>query len=154
MRLGSGLIVAACVLVAGVGIPRDKPKKDLDLLQGAWVIVGKEFMGKSATKEELKKLGGEMVIKSALVTQWADVAGDKYVVSTATSKLNPKARPKRIDLTYTDENFKGEKSLAIYELKGDTLRVCYSMGNADRPTEFAGKVDGKALLVTYKRVKK
>jgi uncharacterized protein (TIGR03067 family) len=154
MRLGSGLIVAACVLIAGVGIPREKPKKDLDLLQGAWVIVGKEFMGKRANKEELKKLGGEMVIKGALLTQWADDAGDKYVVSTATWKLNPKAKPKRIDLTYTDDNYKGEKTLAIYELKGNTLRVCYSMGNADRPTEFAGKVDGKALLVTYKRVKK
>ena len=154
MRLGSGMIIAACVLVAGAGLPRDKPKKDLDLLQGAWVIVGKEFMGKKATKEDVKKLSGEMVIKGALVTQWADDAGDKYVISTCTWKLNPKPRPKRIDLAYTGGEFKGEKSLAIYELKGDTLRVCYSMDNENRPTEFAGKADGKALLLTYKRVKK
>jgi uncharacterized protein (TIGR03067 family) len=154
MRLGSALIIAACGLVAGAGLPRDKPKKDLDLLQGTWVIVGKEFMGKKATKEEVKKLSGEMVIKGALVTQWVDDAGDKYIVNKSTWKLDPKAKPKRLDLTYTRGELKGEKVLAIYELDGDTLRVCYAMVNEKRPTEFAGKFDGKAFFLTYKRVKK
>jgi uncharacterized protein (TIGR03067 family) len=154
MSLKSVLLVISCVLVAGVGIPRGQRKSDRDLLQGSWSIVGKEFMGKKAAREELEKLKGDMVVQGTSVTQWAVEAGKRFVVSKATWKIDPKARPKRLDLTYTAGDLKGEKSLAIYELKGDTLRVCYSMKDEPRPTEFAGKPDGKALLLTYKRVKK
>jgi hypothetical protein len=38
---------------------------------------------------------------------------------------------------------------------GDTLKVCYAFEkNGKRTTEFAGKGDGRALVMTYKRVKK
>ena len=162
MRPGIALILAACVLVAGTGRAddagkkeEDAAKKDLALLQGTWEIVGKEFMGKKATKEEIDKLKGEMVIKDGKLTQWHDDAGERSVVSEATLKIDPKARPKALDLTYTKgDDFKGKTTLAIYEMNDDTLKVCYALLDEKRPVEFAGKFDGKALLLTYMRVKK
>ena len=49
---------------------------------------------------------------------------------------------------------KGKTFPAIYELAGDTLRVCYDLSGKKRPTEFKTKADTKLYLVTYKRKKK
>jgi uncharacterized protein (TIGR03067 family) len=154
MRPSLALLIFCAPVAAIRGGDDTEPKTELAALQGKWVIVGKEFMGKKATKEEIKKLGGEMVIKERTVTQWADEFGEKEIVSKAKFVLDPKAKPRALDLTYTDGVLKGERAPAIYELKGDTLRVCYAMKDEKRPTEFAGKGDGKALLMIYKRVKK
>src|SRR5262245_299314 len=154
MRTSVSLLIVACPLVMGVrGADEPEPKTELASLAGKWVIVGKEFMGKKATKEELKKLKGEMVIKGRTMTQWGEEGGKKEVVSEATFTLNPKAKPKALDLTYTGGALKGERVEAIYELKGDTLRVCYAMKDEKRPAELAGKRDGKAFLLIYKREK-
>jgi uncharacterized protein (TIGR03067 family) len=120
-------MIAAVVLVSGPSVPRDHIKKDLESLQGSWVIVGKEFMGKKATEKELADLKGEMVIKNATITQWAEEEGKKFVVSRSTFKLDPKAKPKRVDLTYINGKLKGRTFLAIYELNKDTLIVCYTL---------------------------
>jgi uncharacterized protein (TIGR03067 family) len=154
MKLGSGLMVAACVLAAGTGTVRAQAKTDQDLLQGSWVIVGKEFMGKKATKKEVLLLKGEMVVKGNTVTQWAEEEGKKEIVSKSKFKLNPKAKPKAVDVTYTAGALKGKTVRAIYELKGDTLKVCFAIGSKRRPKKFAGEEDGRTLFLTYKRVKK
>jgi uncharacterized protein (TIGR03067 family) len=152
------LIIAA--LVAVVGIARahearqqedDDAKKDLALLQGTWKIVGKEFMGKKATKEEIEELKGATVIQGNKKTEWTQ---GKEIISEATFKLDPKAKPKALDLTYISGPLKEKMDLAIYEVTGDTLRVCYPIEESKRPTEFAGKADGKTLLLTYQRAKK
>jgi uncharacterized protein (TIGR03067 family) len=154
MRLASLPILVACVLAAGAGRPREKGKTDLAALQGSWVIVEKEFMGKKAAKEEVARLKGEMIIEKNVVSQWAEDLGEKRLVSRSTLKLDPKARPRHMDMTYTGGDLKGKTVLGIYELNGDTLKACYSMEDEKRPTEFAGKQDGKAFLLIYKRVKK
>jgi hypothetical protein len=48
---------------------------------------------------------------------------------------------------------KGKIILAIYELKGDTLRVCYDLSGKARPSEFKAKPDTPLFLVNYKREK-
>ncbi len=63
-------------------------------------------------------------------------------------KLDPAAKVKTINLTKN-----GRVSPGIYELDGDTLRICLAEGTAAaRPTEM--KPDAKSVaLVTFKRVK-
>lgn len=49
---------------------------------------------------------------------------------------------------------KGTTSLGIYELDGDTLKVCRTWSDNDtRPTEFAAGKDGKLILSEFKREK-
>jgi hypothetical protein len=57
-----------------------------------------------------------------------------------------------MDIVGTEGPNKGKTFPAIYELEGDTLRICYALEGTKRPTEF--KVTGeKVLLVTYKKTK-
>jgi uncharacterized protein (TIGR03067 family) len=161
MRQGIALILAAGVLVTGPASGESAPiedpaKKELQLLAGTWVIAGRELMGKQASKDEVEKLTAEIVIKDGKWTLWSDDTGTgkKEIVSEATLKLDAKAKPKTLDLTYTSGELKGTTDKVIYEVTGDTLKVCYPLEDSERPTEFAGKADGKAFLLTYKRVKK
>jgi uncharacterized protein (TIGR03067 family) len=162
MRAAIALTLGACLLVAGNDAGKkeddDTEKRDLALLEGTWAIAGKEFMGKKATKEEVEKLTAacEVVVKDGKWTLWSDdnETGKKEIVNEGTLKLDPKATPKELDLAYTKGQDKGTTDKAIYDIDGDTLKVCYAFMSAERPTEFAGKGDGKALFMTYKRVKK
>jgi uncharacterized protein (TIGR03067 family) len=155
MRLVIVGVIAALVPVAGtVGADDKATKADLAALQGIWVVVEKEYMGKKATKEEISTLQGEMVIKDGTATKWAEECGKKQVVSEAKITLDPNANPKAVDITHTKGDLKGETVRAIYELKGDSLKVCFAVGDDERPKTFAGAKDGKACLMVYKRVKK
>jgi uncharacterized protein (TIGR03067 family) len=71
-----------------------------------------------------------------------------------TVKRNSAAKPKELDITGSEGPNKGKSILAIYELDGDTLRVCYDLGGKNRPTDFTTKEGTLRFLVTYKRAKK
>jgi hypothetical protein len=45
-----------------------------------------------------------------------------------------------------------KKFYAIYELKGDTLKICYDA--AARPKEYSSEPDSHRILAVYKRVTK
>ena len=70
-----------------------------------------------------------------------------------TVKLDPAAKCKTMDITGTDGPNKGKTFLTIYELNGDTLKVCYDLSAKSRPTEFESKPKTQLFLVTYKREK-
>ena len=70
-----------------------------------------------------------------------------------TIKLNASAKPKALDITGTEGPNKGKTIPAIYERKGDTLRVCYDLSGRKRPTEFKTEAGTQLFLVEYKRQK-
>ena len=43
--------------------------------------------------------------------------------------------------------------LGIYELKNDTLKVCFDPDGSNRPEKFATKDDTAHFVAVYKRVK-
>ena len=47
----------------------------------------------------------------------------------------------------------GTKVAGIYELDGDTLKVCYAHGKKERPKEFKTAPGSGLALVIYKRIK-
>ena len=46
------------------------------------------------------------------------------------------------------------KVLGIYELKGDDLKICLSLANAPRPTEFSATAKNEQSLMVLKRATK
>ena len=58
-----------------------------------------------------------------------------------------------MEIKGTDGPNKGKTIPAIYELKDDTMRVCYDLNEKKRPTEFKTKAGTNLYLVTYKREK-
>jgi uncharacterized protein (TIGR03067 family) len=70
-----------------------------------------------------------------------------------TVKLESSAKPKAMMITGAEGPNKGKTLPAIYEVNGDTLRVCYNLGGQERPTAFETKAGTQQFLVTYKREK-
>jgi len=118
------LLIVLTLLLSVSLAAKGADAKDDDAIQGTWLPSTAELAG-MPFPEEVRK----------------------------TIKLNPKAKPKELDINGTDGPNKGKTILAIYELDGDTLRVCYDLGGKNRPTEFKTKEGSQLFLVTYKREK-
>ena len=121
--------------------------KDGDAIQGTWLPSSAELAGKEFPDEVRKSM--KLVIKDGNYTATVGKQVDKGTV-----KLNPSAKPKALDITGAEGPNKGKTIQAIYELDGDTLRVCYDLSGKSRPTEFKTKVGAPLFLVTYKREKR
>ena len=137
-------VLVACGLAVAAPVPKekDKPKKDGDAIQAVWRLETMEVNGMTleAGAEMMRFAFADGKLKLTLL--------GKPKEQDATYKLDPTAAPKTIDI---DEG-KGRTSLGIYDLDGDTLRICLAEGKAPvRPTEFKGA--GKAVCVfTLRRV--
>ena len=77
--------------------------------------------------------------------------GDAKVFIAGTATIDPSQEPMSIDLTYTEGDPKGTKSLGIYQIEGDLLTICRAAPGKDRPTEFSSKPGSGHTLMTYKR---
>jgi uncharacterized protein (TIGR03067 family) len=147
------LVALFCALVlshfGGIGARADEKadvEKELKKFRGVWTFESVETGGKEIPAAEFKGM-----------TVTFD--GDKYTVKkgdeliqTATQKLDPSKSPKAIDVTMTEGLNKGAVILGVYEISGDTLKVCFDPEGKKRPTAF--KSDGSQMLVVHKRVKK
>jgi uncharacterized protein (TIGR03067 family) len=152
MRIVLLTLLGALVLTAAVGTDaraddKAEVEKELKKFQGAWTFESVEAGGKKLPADQFKGMtvvfeGGKYSVKS----------GDQ-VVEAATLKLDPSKTPKTFDSTVTAGPNKGKVYLAIYEISGDTLKVCYDEEGKKRPTEFKGET-GAQTLVVHKRVKK
>jgi uncharacterized protein (TIGR03067 family) len=125
---------------------RGAEAKDGDTLQGTWLPATAELGGKPFPDEVRKTI--KLVVKDDKYTVTVGEQADKGTV-----KLKPSAKPKEMDITGTDGPNKDKTILAIYDLDGDTLRVCYDLSGKGRPTEFKTKEGTQQFLVTYKREK-
>jgi len=76
------------------------------------------------------------------------------VINEGTVKLDPTKKPKAIDITFTAGERKGQMVLGIYEIEGDTFRVCVARPGDERPAEFSAKAGSGRTLVAYQREKK
>jgi uncharacterized protein (TIGR03067 family) len=104
--------------------------------------------------------GLKIVVKGAKAV-FKVPAGD-MLIGGFVIKIDPTKRPKTVDIWSDESSFgksvedtlKGPPVLAIYELDGDTLRVCWApVAKRDRPTEFAAKTGSGHGLVVLKREK-
>lgn len=134
----------------GTGLRADdkgEVEKELKKFQGSWTFESVEAGGKDVPASEFKGI---------TVT----FEGDKYtvkkgddVIQAATLKLDPSKSPKAFDVTVAEGPNKGMVMLGIYEISGDTLKVCFDPEGKKRPTQFKSE-SGSQTLVVHKRMKK
>src|SRR6516164_8701438 len=132
MRLALGTLLCVLVLTApgGTGARADDKadvENELKKFQGTWTFESVEAGGKEIPAAEFKGM---------TVT----FEGDKYtvkkgdeVIQAATQKLDPSRSPKTLDATVTEGPNKGAVILAIYEISGDKLKVCFDEEGKKRP---------------------
>ena len=76
------------------------------------------------------------------------------VIQAATQKLDPSRSPKALDVTVAEGPNKGAVMLGIYEINGDTLKVCFDAQGKKRPTEFTSPPGSDYFVNVHKRAKK
>ena len=142
-KCGAIIIVTLFATIAWSQDAAEEQKK----LAGTWTPTAAELSGEPFPEEVRKTI--KLVLAGDTYTT---TVGDK--TDKGTFKLYPDKSPKAMDIIGGgDGPNKGKKFLAIYELKGDTLRVCYDLLCKNRPTEFATKKGAPIFLVTYSRAK-
>jgi uncharacterized protein (TIGR03067 family) len=125
-----------------VGLAQDAVQKEQEKLQGTWQVLRQEYDGDDENFQDNK-----LVITADKIT-FKEKQGEK----TWTYKLDPAKQPKTIDLT-TEVKGKTIQWTGIYQLNGDTLRICASEKGKDRPTEFTCPKGSRLTLYVLKRVK-
>jgi uncharacterized protein (TIGR03067 family) len=72
------------------------------------------------------------------------------VATKGTFTLDASKMPKQIDLTLTSGPGRGGSLKGIFELKGETLRLCYAAPGKARPSDFSSRPgSGNSLLVLH-----
>lgn len=135
-------LLAAWAFVAAIAPARADDQKDI---QGAWKIEKAIRGGKDMPAEEREKTSLEFKDGKVLVH-----IGDRDE-KPAEFKLDPKTTPRNISISPEGRD---KSHLGIYELKGDTLKICFSLEDGNRPNEFESKEGSKIVLLVLKRTKK
>jgi uncharacterized protein (TIGR03067 family) len=149
MRALCRTIVGIAFLAAGgtllSGGQKEAGDSDLKKIQGTWQFVSHEMKGKKTPPEQVAKL------KITFTGDKWSVTEDGKVVQTGTQKLDPTKKPSHVDAVVIDGGVKGVTMLGIYEIKGDTLKVCFDPEGKERPTSFTAKA---GLLAEMSREEK
>ena len=114
---------------------------DLDKLQGTWNIQSLEVEG--------HQMGSEMLAHARL-----EIKGSRFTTIgmgaeySGTLKLDNSASPARLDMKFTAGPEKGNTNLGIYEMNGNSWRLCLATRGTVRPATFSSTAgDGFALEV-------
>ena len=137
------LLYAWLALGVSLSAFADSPD-DVKAVQGNWKPIKAELATQPMSKDVLKSISLKMEDGKYEV-----FVGDKPDKGTYT--LDSATKPKSMTITGTAGPNSGKTFPAIYELKGDTLRICYDLAGTKRPTEFKTATGTKLYLVTYKK---
>jgi uncharacterized protein (TIGR03067 family) len=125
--------------------PTDAAKKDSEKLQGSWIMTALEVEGKALTEEKYK----DVVL---------EIKGERYVVTTGgkshevTFTLDAIKSPKEIDLLFPDDPIAPKRHKGIYELEGDTFRLCkHYAAEEERPRDFVSTSGSGRFIATWTR---
>lgn len=140
------LLMLGFSLVAGLTTMADALTNDVVTVQGNW-------------KPAVAELGGHPLSEALLKSISLKLADGKYEVLVGTEPdrgtytIDPAATPKRMTIQGTEGPNQGRTFPAIYEINGDTLRICYDLAGAHTPAAFKTVAGTKLYLVTYRRVR-
>jgi uncharacterized protein (TIGR03067 family) len=138
----SGVILITLVCF-GLG---DGARKADPALDGTWQIKSAELAGKKFPAQ-----AGGTPMKLTLKQGTYEFQAESPDRGTVT--YHDSAKPKQMDIKGVEGPNAGKTFLAIYELSGDDLKVCYDLSGKSYPTEFKTMPNTQLFLVTYQRIK-
>jgi uncharacterized protein (TIGR03067 family) len=111
--------------------------------------VSLEVNGSKAAAQDAEKI----TVANHADGTWA-VMTDGKAFWKGSSTLDPMTKPKGIDFVPTEGANAGQTHLGIYEIDGNTRRLCFALPGKARPTEFGFQPGSGHILVVFRREKK
>jgi uncharacterized protein (TIGR03067 family) len=142
----SSLILGFACLISGAD-PAEDAKKEIEKFRGTWKWISMESEGTKLPEATFKD--------SRLIMD-----GDKFIARdpketlSGTFTVSVIRKPKTIDVIFDEGPEKGKVFKGIYELEGDTYKVCIALPGKDRPTEFVSKPESGQVLQVLRREKR
>jgi uncharacterized protein (TIGR03067 family) len=142
-----------------VRVTSDESKKDVEELQGNWLV------SESITKGQ-KDVGKE---KGLETNSFVDIRGFRMILTHVTSgngkaigvelrfsyELNANKNPKQMDLEVLEGENEGKRLHGIYLLEGDTLKIAMAMTSDEkRPTSFLPEEEPNGWHLVLERLKR
>jgi uncharacterized protein (TIGR03067 family) len=132
------------------GVPGAILKSEREKFAGSWSAVAVEYDGEN--------LDGDIAGRLSLVYNtdgnWT-VTIDRNELMAGSWKVDPTKMPKEISYNLTNAPEGQKKSIGgIYEIDGDTLKVCAANESDTRPTEFLSRPGTGVSVIVFKRQKK
>ena len=147
MRATQFLLGVCIALVVSLNsFAGNPPDGDARAIEGLWRPATAELAGQPMAESVRKIISLKLENGNYEVFVGNEPDHGTYTIDAA-------AKPKSITVVGTQGPNQGKTFPAIYELQGDTLRICYDLSGAKRPTEFKSVAGTKLYLVTYKRSK-
>ena len=119
LGMAAGLGAAFRVSAADAKAPG---KSHADKLLGTWVIVSGEEDGKPSPPDKIK--GSQMTVDKKTIKLTDKDDKQLWILDY---KLDASKKPAEIDMTVAEGQGSGKSSQGIYELDGDTLKICYGL---------------------------
>ncbi|MGE0378525.1 MAG: TIGR03067 domain-containing protein [Planctomycetaceae bacterium] len=148
MAIRFRLVLCGALVCMGGDILADDKESDQARMEGAWEVV------------ELVQ-DGTPVPKEVFATWRVKFAGNRLTIVESQGshavvfKLDPSSRPKGMDSTPLDGPQKGKTLRGIYDVQGDSVKVCLPREEgAKRPTEFVSGKGSDLGLLMLKRASK
>jgi uncharacterized protein (TIGR03067 family) len=127
---------------------RQQARTDRELLLGTWEVTASVINGESAPADELLNM---VIVFTPDLLKTRTLKGtdrQKY-------KLDPARTPKEIDLNSPDPDAPAEVTHfeGIYDLNGDSLRICLAKPGTPRPGQFTAPAGSERFIVVLQRQK-
>jgi uncharacterized protein (TIGR03067 family) len=139
-------VMTACLLAAAAP-KEDATRADLDKMQGDWQCVSYTVDGMRLPEDDAQAL-------------FRTVKGDRYTISrfektigTGTIKLDASKDPRQIDARSPLPGGKTRLLRGIYEVRGDTLKLCFGAADKERPKGFTSTPGSGNTLSVWTREK-
>jgi uncharacterized protein (TIGR03067 family) len=145
--LGILLVLVSAALAGRADDKKDNAtQEELKKFAGTWELVSLEVDGKVFPAADVKDI--KVVVKGDKANFSLGSMGD----AATTFSVDPAKKPKTMDSIWTMGPKKGMKTLSLYEVEGDNLKICSTEGE-QRPKEFTAKEGSKCRLAVWKRLK-
>jgi uncharacterized protein (TIGR03067 family) len=118
--------------------------KDLDLLQGTWRVAALEMDGEA--------MPAVMLGEARVVIEGSRFASTGMgTVYEGTLELDASASPARLDMKFDQGPEKGNTNLGIYQVDGDSWKLCLATRGSVRPAAFTSPPGSGIALQTLVR---
>lgn len=122
------------------------PRGALSELDGTWVPIAADVSGQVLAVRDLRV--ARLVLDRG---GYEIIDGSDAVVDRGDIRIDRGATPPTMDIVGSAGPNAGRTMLAIFELDGDRLTVCYDLDGAVRPANMQPQEEQLLLSITYAR---